>query len=604
MPRALTGSLALSLGRPAAGRGRARARPADLDAYWPDGEPARAGASARCGCSAALDAALEARIERLTWHGAPPRRSSCSTAARSRAGSRSTSCRCRTRPTAARGSRASSTSSAQSFDLAGELATARPAQLLRAPRRRAAADARPPELASGRCAATLRGDLDAFDLDARAAPRRRPPRAGRHASTARTGSRRYDLAVDAGHPDYPQLLDLLGVARARPARARRSRSADRAGCSGDLERAGDGGRQRAARRDEPDRPRSAGTRGRAAAPSCRLRLSAGEPSADALAGLAALAGLRLDPSLLERPRAGAWSTAAARARAGSAASMPSSSCPARAASSGRASSCRRGSSRAACWSISWRRRCGRAGWKPRPRSTSAAPLPFLALALDLRAIDPSALAAWLDLPPVVEGAGRSLRRGDHRRRQPARPDPRPDRRGRGRACTTAAWSASALAELRLVAALAAADSDRRSTAPRRPRGRRAAARGRPASSGSFALQPRHRHAPTACRSSSTGAPAQLEGTIDLLLWAADLMLRLDARRPRSDDALGLRLVGPLDRPQIRLLEPPEPVAGAGALTEPLRRDPASSPAAPAGRTPRRSAGRARARPPSSEVPSA
>ena len=32
------------------------------------------------------------------------------------------------------------------------------------------------------------------------------------------------------------------------------------------------------------------------------------------------------------------------------------------------------------------------------------PLPFMALAIDLRGIDPSALAAWLDLPPVVEGA--------------------------------------------------------------------------------------------------------------------------------------------------------------------------------------------------------
>ena len=70
------------------------------------------------------------------------------------------------------------------------------------------------------------------------------------------------------------------------------------------------------------------------------------------------------------------------------------------------------------------------------------PLPFMALALDLREIDPTALAAWLDLPPVRRGPGRSLHRGDRRRRQPARPGRQPDRRARASPCATAAWSAA------------------------------------------------------------------------------------------------------------------------------------------------------------------
>ena len=50
-------------------------------------------------------------------------------------------------------------------------------------------------------------------------------------------------------------------------------------------------------------------------------------------------------------------------------------------------------------------------------------------------------------------------------------------------------------------------------------------------------------------------PARLDGTIDLLLWAADLKLRLERVDPRTNGALGLELIGPLARPQIRLLMP-------------------------------------------------
>jgi hypothetical protein len=53
-----------------------------------------------------------------------------------------------------------------------------------------------------------------------------------------------------------------------------------------------------------------------------------------------------------------------------------------------------------------------------------------------------------------------------------------------------------------------------------------------------------------------GVDVQLEGQIDLYLWATDLTLRPDAGGP------DLRIIGPLDRPQVRLSQPPAPGARA------------------------------------------
>ena len=58
-----------------------------------------------------------------------------------------------------------------------------------------------------------------------------------------------------------------------------------------------------------------------------------------------------------------------------------------------------------------------------------------------------------------------------------------------------------------------------------------------------------------------GVGVRLEGSIDLYLWAADLTLhRADGR--------DLRLVGPLDRPQVRLVESAAP--GPSAPDKPAR----------------------------------
>ena len=226
------------------------------------------------------------------------------------------------------------------------------------------------------------------------------------------------------------------------------------------------------------------------------------------------------------------------------------------------------------------------------------PLPFMALALDLRAIDPSALAAWLDLPPVVARPGRPLRRGDRRRRQPARPDRRPDRRDRGRPAATAAWSASRWPRCACSPCRAATDSARRSTATTcREDGARPAG-GRPE---------RQLRAAAAASRRTEALPFQLDGREAAArghdrpsaLGGRPDPLRLDpARRPATDGPRAAGWSGRSDRPQIRLLRHAGPSRlPAQAPSEPLRRGPASSPAAPAGRTPRPSAGRARARPP-------
>ncbi|HLT02748.1 MAG TPA: hypothetical protein VK001_11230, partial [Geminicoccaceae bacterium] len=54
-----------------------------------------------------------------------------------------------------------------------------------------------------------------------------------------------------------------------------------------------------------------------------------------------------------------------------------------------------------------------------------------------------------------------------------------------------------------------------------------------------------------------GLKARVEGVIDLYLWALDLTLR-------RDDGTVLQLVGPLDRPQVRLSAAAGPVHASPA----------------------------------------
>jgi hypothetical protein len=177
-------------------------------------------------------------------------------------------------------------------------------------------------------------------------------------------------------------------------------------------------------------------------------------------------------------------------------------------------------------------------------------LPFLALALDLRAVDPRGLAAWLDLPPAVAGpvdlyveattAGdnpHDLIRGLIGDVKITLPD--------------GGLTGDALAALRSRPDAALADGG--GSAGDRDAGAVPIAD----LAGSFTLR-RGIATTAAVPLVVDGAKARLAGTIDLLLWAGDLILRLDDGTA-DDEALGLRLVGPLDRPQILPLKPAAPM---------------------------------------------
>ena len=535
----LSGSLALSLGARPQVAGVVALDRLNLDAYLPDGRlPQLAGQGLQA--FGAFDAALEARIERLTWHG--QRFQDISLNGRSVAGQLTLS-DLSVRDAAETDAHLSGDLdlNQRSFDLAATLQTARPSQLLRS------LGIAPPLLLARltpiSVQATAKGKLDAFDLDLEL----------RHdqASLALKGKVQevdgkptYALTVDAGDPDYPQLLDQIGIAAA-PGAAEPAPVSVTGKLTGDL--SGQTAMVGTARLGamsltgqvgfQPGRPR----------PKLRVRLSAGEPSAAGLASLAALTGLYLDPIVTEGPEGGAWSSEPlAFGWLGALDADVELSAKGGLAGPGFEVQARLDQGRlmidqlsAALWN---------GQLKVQTSVDAARPLPYLGLAIDLREIDPAALAAWLDLPPVVQGKAdlyvEATTAGDNLRDLI---------RGLiGDAKVT-------LHDGRLVGAglarLASVDAGAGSDPVPTPEA--VAVVPVPSLSGSFALK---RGIATAqgVRLELDGHPARLEGSVDLLLWAADLTFRLDGAGDAGDRAPGLKLVGPLDRPQIRLLQPPAP----------------------------------------------
>ena len=534
----LAGSLALSLGpRPQVAAALALDR-LDLDAYWPERDAGRLIAGLK-----SFDAALEAHVARVTWHGLRLREVALS--ARSVAGQLTVEdLSLRDAGDGEAHLAGKLDLERRAFDLSAELTTGRPAQLLRrlglAPPLMLARS--PPVRATG----SARGDLDAFDLElelASAGARLRLAGAIDRAD----GDPTYDLAVAASHPDYPALLDQLAVPRSPAANGPQALTMT-GRLSGDLSTAGAvvgsvrlGAMALTGRVGwQRGRPR----------PRLSVRLSAGEPSLAALAGLTALLGLRSDPALLDGPQAGDWSAQPLALHGADA-------FDAEIELSGKGGVAGPG------FELLARLEQGRllvdrlaaALWDGRLEAEAsfdlARPLPYLALALDLSAVDPTALAAWLDLPPVVAGpvdlyleattAGdnpHDLIRGLIGEVKVTLPDGR--------------LLGDDLAALGLPPAAALADDGGAARDPD------AGALPIEGLAGSFALR-RGIATTAALPFRLDGAEAQLAGTVDLLLWAADLTLRLDDAGA-DDAAQGLRLVGPLDRPQIRPLTPSEPPA--------------------------------------------
>jgi uncharacterized protein involved in outer membrane biogenesis len=168
------------------------------------------------------------------------------------------------------------------------------------------------------------------------------------------------------------------------------------------------------------------------------------------------------------------------------------------------------------------------------------PLPYLTASLDLENADLAAFAAWLGVAPVVAG--------------PA--DLRLEATGAG--SSVRALVGSLIGEIEIAAhegaVLEALPLGLVAPAPPTPAPDEVAADladlagTLPLQRGVVILPP--------TEIEIDGVGVRLEGQIDLYLWATDLTLRPDAAGP------ALRVVGPLDRPQVRLDDPPAPGANA------------------------------------------
>ncbi len=545
----LSGSLALSLGdRPLIAGALALDR-LDLDAYLPDGHATQL-VEHGLQLFGDLDLALQARIERLTWHGL--RLQGITLDGRSVAGqltlndlSLHDSNHTNAKLTGALDL------TRRTFDLAGAVHTARPLQLLRG------LGVTPPlmlaRLTPVSVSGTAKGDLEAFDLalelrhdDARLALKgqvKSPP----------GGPSTYALAVAGSDPDYRQLLDQMGIVVA-PAVAEPAPFDLTAKVTGDL--AGQTAVAGSARLGPMSLTGQVDWQHGTPRPKVVIRLSAGEPSADGLASLVALTGLRPDPILTRGIEGGAWSTQPlAFGWLGAVDAEVELSAKGGLAGPGIELQARLDQGRLMVDHLSTALWDGRA--EVQVSLDGARPLPFMALALDLNGVDAKALTAWLDLPPVVEGKAdlyvEATTAGDNLRDLV-----------RG----LIGDAKVALLDGRLVGAdlarLAAAPGSAAATADD-PASEAAPAVVVPSLSGSFALN-RGIATAQAVNLELAGTPVRLEGTIDLLLWAADLTFRLNAKGGRLDGAdrpqtgpVGLKLVGPLDRPQLRLLEAPAPL---------------------------------------------
>ena len=539
----LSGSLALSLGDRPQIAGALTLDRLDLDAYLPNGHPARL-VEHGLQLFAGLDLALEARIERLTWLGL--RFQDITLDGRSVAGQLTLS---DLSLHDFAGTNAKLTGALdlahRTFDLAGAVQTARPLQLLRG------LGLTPPlmlaRLTPVTVSGTAKGDLDAFDLaleldhdDARLALKgqvKLPP----------AGPPTYALAVDGSDPDYRQLLDQMGILVA-PAAAEPAPFDLSAKVTGDL--AGQTAVAGTARLGPMSLTGEVDWQRGTPRPKVVIRLSAGEPSADGLASLAALTGLRFDPIVTQGARGGDWSTrplafgwlgavdaeVEASAKGGSRRPGDRAPGPARAGPVDGRSPVERALGRSGRGPGLARRRARLALHGARARSESGS--------------TPKALADWLGLPPVVEGKAdlyveatttganlRDLVRGLIGDVKVGLHDGR--------------LVGADLATLAAAPGSEAPPADDTAT-------RAAPAVVVPDLSGSFALK---RGIATAKSVELTlgDRPVRLEGSVDLLLWAADLTFRVDAKDGSPTAPVGLKLVGPLDRPQLRLLAPPPPL---------------------------------------------
>ena len=175
------------------------------------------------------------------------------------------------------------------------------------------------------------------------------------------------------------------------------------------------------------------------------------------------------------------------------------------------------------------------------------PLPYLTASLDLEGFDPTGLAGWLGVAPVVAGSA----------------DLRLDATGAGNNVRDLVGSLIGEVEIAVHegAVLEALPSGFAGPAPPLTGAPDEVA---PELAEFVASLPLSRGVVTAppTELQVDGIGVSFEGSIDLYLWAADLTLRTNAGGP------DLRVIGPLDRPQVRLNQAVGPGADAPALSDP------------------------------------
>jgi hypothetical protein len=344
----------------------------------------------------------------------------------------------------------------------------------------------------------------------------------------------YDLDVAAGHPDYRGLLQDFG-AGLLPG----DRSAAPLSLAGKVQREVGGASSAAgtARLGETSFTGKVAWQGDGR-PKFAARLSVGEPTAPVLGGLLELSGLRPEWPVPHGGFRGRWSEQplalglldrfdgelALSSKGGL-------------AGDGLELSARLEEGRLTLEHVSvalWQGRLqGQLSFDVRR------PLPYLVAALDLQGFDPAELAAWLGVPPVVAGPAtlhlQATGAGDNVR----------------------ALVGSLMGEAELLAP----DGTVLSVLPEdfvghQSDGQDAAAE--PAGlAASFALK-RGVLVFQSTHLDLGAITARLEGTVDLYLWAVDLTLQ------SADGGPVLKVVGPLHRPQVRLIGTAGPERAAPA----------------------------------------
>jgi hypothetical protein len=360
-----------------------------------------------------------------------------------------------------------------------------------------------------------------------------------------TARPRYDLDVEAAHPDYQALLRDLGAGAAAGGPARPLTIA------GKLEHHDGGsliaGTARLGQTSFTGRLawQSPG-QDQNARPTMAARISIGEPSAPVLAGLLDLSGLQLEWPALDGSLKGRWSERPLAVHLLD-------------RFDGELTLSSKGGLAGPGFELMARfeegslvlDRLAMALWggslEGRLTLDVRRPLPYLTGSVDLAAFEPTALAAWLGVAPVVAGAA----------------DLHLEATGAGNSIRALVGSLIGEIELALhdgavLEALPEGFAGQGAPLVAAPEATVAALADLsarfPLERGVVTLPP------TALEVDGVGV--ELEGQIDLYLWATDLSLRPSA------GGTELRVVGPLDRPQIRLNAPPAPNASAPAPSVP------------------------------------